>query len=846
MSKIADVCIFTIVSNNYLHYANTLFDSVKEHFPEADMFLGLCDEITEATACACDGIIEIKDLNIPSIGQFIYQYTILELNTAMKPYLISLLMDRGYSKVIYFDPDIKIFGPLTEMLSYLDNYNILLTPHLTNTICDDKSPGELQILQAGSYNLGYIGLSASEETRKLVAWWQEKLFKDCVVDLPRGLFVDQKWMDLVPSMFDGVKIVRDNGWNTAYWNLSHRTVTKTQDNTFFVNGVPLIFFHYSGYSIEAKTLSKHQNRHTKASEGPAVEELCEIYNSCLKENGIDNFSTLPYAFSEFADGTRIPDAARGIIRAAGKELDSIDFFDPRDIENVHRLLNSPAKGTNSSPVLITRLLQALWLNRADLQNAFPDYESTNSVGLVKWAIANAEREAGFSDRYLGEMRRSLANYHGGKSEYELESRSFGPFRYLVRYIWDHRERIPLSWRLRLGEDLATWASSHSYPGTTKSDAANDIKHGVNLVGYMHAESGIGEAARSTYRALQETDLPFCVIDYRVGNVSRMNANIDCDMSDEFEYNTNIFQVNADQTGVVIDHFGERVQGKYNIGFWYWELPELPSKFDFAFEHLDEIWVASEFVKAAICGRTSKPVTIIPPSISVTIESELSRKELGLPQEGYLFFCMSDALSVGLRKNPVGSIKAFKMAFPTDSNFKAFLVLKISNLSKDDALVSAVKAEIASDPRIILLDSYLDRDYLINIISVTDCYVSLHRSEGFGLPLAEAMALGKPVIATNWSGNVDFMTKENSFLVNYKLTELLADIGPYEAGQVWAEPDLEDAAEKMRLVASDTQLAAKIGLNAKSAISSGFSAKYAATKIHNRFHEIFRLSLNQEN
>jgi len=430
MSKISDVCIFTIVSNNYLHYANTLFDSVREHCPEADTFLGLCDEIIDATSCSCDGIIELKSLDIPSIGQFIHQYTILELNTAIKPYLISLLMDKGYKKIIYLDPDIKLFSPLTQMLSYLDNYNILLTPHLTNTIRDDKSPGELQILQAGSYNLGYIGLSASEETRKLVSWWQEKLYKDCVVDLPRGLFVDQKWMDLVPSMFEGVKIVRNTGWNTAYWNLSHRTVTKNQDNTFSVNGVPLVFFHYSGYSIEAQTLSKYQNRHTKTSEGAAVEELCDIYNSCLKENGIDYFSKLPYAFSEFVDGTRIPDAARGIIRAAGDELNDVDFFDTRDIENVHRLLNSPANGTKFSPVLITRLLQALWLNRADLQHAFPDYKHADSVGLATWAIAHAEKEAGFSEIYLKNIRGSLARYRshqdGAKTDHnKLDSGTFG-------------------------------------------------------------------------------------------------------------------------------------------------------------------------------------------------------------------------------------------------------------------------------------------------------------------------------------------------------------------------------------------------------------------------------------
>jgi hypothetical protein len=219
-------CVFTIVSNNYLHYANTLFDSVKEFCPEADLFLGLCDKSVNETSCPGAEIIELADLPIENLGRFIYQYSILELNTAIKPYVIEQLMNKGYDKVIYIDPDIKIFGSLDGMLSLLDQHNILLTPHLTNLLDDGKLPNELGILQAGSYNLGYIGLRTCEETRKLVKWWQAKLYKECVVDLSRGLFVDQKWMDMVPSLFEGVYINRDEGWNVAYWNLNHRNINK--------------------------------------------------------------------------------------------------------------------------------------------------------------------------------------------------------------------------------------------------------------------------------------------------------------------------------------------------------------------------------------------------------------------------------------------------------------------------------------------------------------------------------------------------------------------------------------------------------------------------------------------
>ena len=329
---------FTIVSNNYLHYANTLFESLKEHCPNADLVLGLCDSMTDSTECpAAKEIVAIDQLDIPQLGTFIYQYSILELNTAIKPYLIELLMTRGYRKVIYFDPDIRVFRSLDEMLSLLDQHNVLLTPHLTDILDDGKAPTELQILQAGSYNLGYIGLRTSEETRKLVKWWQAKLYKECVVDLPRNLFVDQKWMDLVPSMFDGVFINRDPSWNTAYWNLNHRQLERMGDGGYGVNGRPLTFFHFSGFAIEASTLSEHQNRFDKDASA-ALRGLCNLYEQALLRNGIKRFSSLPYAFGKFADGVRVPDAARRLIRN-DSTFAAIDFFDPAQCPRIHGELN---------------------------------------------------------------------------------------------------------------------------------------------------------------------------------------------------------------------------------------------------------------------------------------------------------------------------------------------------------------------------------------------------------------------------------------------------------------------------------------------------------------------------
>ncbi|MEE4193150.1 MAG: hypothetical protein V2I66_16345, partial [Halieaceae bacterium] len=259
MSK---TCIFTIVSRNYLHYARTLMNSVEEFAPEAERVVGLCDARGDFDFSGENfSLLEMRDLPIPEIDKFIFRYTILELNTAIKPYVISALFEQGYDKVIYFDPDIRIYRSLEPMLALLDEHQMLLTPHLTGPLDDDKLPSELNILVSGSYNLGYIGLRNTPDMQRFAHWWEDKLYTDCVVDLERGLFVDQKWMDLAPGMYPGVHIERSPAWNVAYWNLKHRAVTRDAQE-YRVNGEPLVFFHFSGFSGEAKLLSKHQDRFT--------------------------------------------------------------------------------------------------------------------------------------------------------------------------------------------------------------------------------------------------------------------------------------------------------------------------------------------------------------------------------------------------------------------------------------------------------------------------------------------------------------------------------------------------------------------------------------------------------
>ena len=213
----------------------------------------------------------------------------MELNTAVKPFFIEYLFKRGnYSKVIYFDPDILILRGLGDLFDILNRYSIVLIPHITSPIPDDgKAQSEIEIMRAGCYNLGFIGLSNYERIKGFLNWWQDRLNKYCFSAPEVGLFVDQKWIDLVPCMYDGVYILKHPGYNVAYWNLHERKI-QINNGEYFTNSDPLFFYHFSGIDINnLDMVSKYQNRF-KLKDVKNLKGLFENYKDLLIKNGISN------------------------------------------------------------------------------------------------------------------------------------------------------------------------------------------------------------------------------------------------------------------------------------------------------------------------------------------------------------------------------------------------------------------------------------------------------------------------------------------------------------------------------------------------------------------------------
>ena len=216
------VAMFTICSNNYLPFAQVLFESVRRFHPETDLFLCLADRALDTSGLTGRDwtVVEAHRLSIPDFPSFAFRYDIMEFNTALKPFMfLHLIEQRGYRRVLYFDPDIELFGPLTGVLATLrDGASFLFTPHLCSPCQDTLEPNDITIMRAGTFNLGFLAVSQTMETIPILQWWARRLEFQCVNDQAAGLFVDQRFMDLVPGFADHAVISHDTTLNVAYWN----------------------------------------------------------------------------------------------------------------------------------------------------------------------------------------------------------------------------------------------------------------------------------------------------------------------------------------------------------------------------------------------------------------------------------------------------------------------------------------------------------------------------------------------------------------------------------------------------------------------------------------------------
>ena len=322
----------TIVSQNYLGFAATVSASYLMNHPNHQFVVLIVDEPTESLISEQYPfeVVFAKDLPITDFRSIAFQFDILELNTNVKPtFLKYLFQQKNAEKVIYLDPDTFCYQPFDFVLSLMDSSSIILTPHCTQPIRDEYLPTEQDFLRTGIFNLGFIGLRHSEETLQLLDWWEQRCLSRGYHEIPSGLFVDQKWMNLAPCFFSSVHILKHPGYNMAYWNLHERSLGQDVSGRWVVNGTwPLVFFHFSGIDLNSVAgISKYQNRFDLTNR-PDLAELFMQYETWMRKslqiNGCKNWR---YSYGYFSDGKAVPQLTRRLFGKLREQFDGVDPFD---------------------------------------------------------------------------------------------------------------------------------------------------------------------------------------------------------------------------------------------------------------------------------------------------------------------------------------------------------------------------------------------------------------------------------------------------------------------------------------------------------------------------------------
>lgn len=393
--------------------------------------------------------------------------------------------------------------------------------------------------------------------------------------------------------------------------------------------------------------------------------------------------------------------------------------------------------------------------------------------------------------------------------------SYGVRRYLENYPWSLYWRGVSRRRRRVVDRELPPAA-----GLSSGGSRADLPAGINVAGFFKSRYGIGESSRAFGRAVRESGLPHALINIRSHDHDNRDATIER-LSEANPYAVNLMTFSFDfARRFYLDRGRVFFDGRYNIALWYWEMERFPLRWRACFDYYDEIWAPSEFCRGALAEHAPVPVHKVTFPLYAAPAGCRGRAVFGLPEEAFVFLFAFDFCSTPERKNPLGLIEAFRRAF--DPAEDVVLVLKSINGCHDQPARDRLQ-QAAAGLSVRFVDRHLDGARLADLFAAADAYVSLHRSEGLGLGMAQAMALGKPVIATGYSGNLEFMNPDNSLLVAYRLVELAKDYGPatmpafYEKGSVWAEPDVEDAARLMRWVCDHRDEAARLGECGRAAV-----------------------------
>jgi glycosyltransferase involved in cell wall biosynthesis len=690
-----------------------------------------------------------------------------EFAAALKPYLLAHLVGEGGSAV-FLSPDTRVYADLAEVYEAAERTGLALTPQVLGPMPrDGRYPDERTIRTAGVFNLGLVGVSS--RGLPFLRWWSERVRRDAVMDAAEELYGDQRWADWVPGLYPN-DVLRDKGLNVGWWNLHERTISRDRDGRPHAGGRPLRTLRFDGWDPTSPwrlTTHDHDRPRVLLSEEPALAELCTDYSAELEKAGNDGVQD--YGFARFPDGGEYSPIARRMYRKAVIAAEAKgQSVPPNPYLDTVRFRQWAFGYTPGS--LFCRLDLAIWDVRPDLKVLMSDPEGTHAQIFARWLTVDP---------------------------FSLHERE--------------RANLPLS-----------QVPQPATPTPLRSD-------GWSVLAYAKAEFGVGEAGRRMAAAVGRIGCPYEVVGV-VKTESRQQMLVGVALSAEVHYANTVTCVNADYMQAAWDYAGMAPSGGRRIGLWFWEVDIFPAKWAPIMNTVNEVWVTSDHTKKAIdaLGSTT-PVRVIPlPVVPPAAPTRFTRAMLGMPEGKTVFLCSYDFFSVVRRKNPLDTIAAYTRAFGPDDG--AVLILKSINGHLRVPQLEEIRYRAAERPDILVMDGYLDAQQMQAMIELSDCVVSLHRCEAYGLNLIDAMAVGTPVVATGYSGNLAFMDERNSFLVPYDLVEVGPGSEPYEPHAHWAQPHVDAAATLLRTIVDNPKAAAERGAAGKESVLSRFSAEKVAAQL----------------
>jgi SAM-dependent methyltransferase/glycosyltransferase involved in cell wall biosynthesis len=699
----------------------------------------------------------------------------------LRPALAERLLERGADRVLVLAADAELHGGLDALVAALRGADAVLVPRLLGTLPEDgERPSAADLLAAGEIDDELVAVRATDGGRALLRFWRERAVE--AAEAARGApdaaaHLRASPLAAAPRVVAArLHRLEDPGYDVSCWNLHERPLARDGER-LTAGGAPLAVMRFGGFRADRPWWLSEDATRVLVLDDPVLSELCGRRAAALREAGwVADGAGL--GAGELAPGVVHDERLR---RLHAEAIDAGEDFGPLDEPSgadafLAWLAEPVGRGAAAG---VNRYVYDAWREREDVQRAYPDLDGAHAEGFLGWAWVHGRPELGLQEALLPP-----------------------PPAFLGAHV-----------------------ESAGAPATL-------------VTGYLTGHLGLGQAARSLAAALAAAGVPVGTHAVTADGRAGRREFTPLALPDGVQPEVDVLCVNAPQVPELVRELGEEtLRGRYTIGQWAWETDAIPPWWDEAFDLVDEVWVYSRYVAENIGRATDVDVPVVVVPLPVAAPDPAGASVPVALGDGFVFLFAFDFLSTLARKNPVGLVEAFRRAFADGEGPK--LAIKTINAGLRPEAREHLRHAAAGRGDVLVVDGAWSAGEMAALYARADCYASLHRAEGFGLTLAESMALGKPVIGTGFSGNTDFMTPSNSYLVDWAPAAVGAEGEHYPSEGKWAEPSVEHAAALMREVYDDQDAARRRGARARADVEAALSLEAVGALARRRLERIAR-------